>query len=944
VDTVEPQPPVPTPRSQRQLIEAALGQAAAMGGGAGIPPTPRPAGGSSSVPLVPHDTFPGYDVLREIHRGGQGVVYLAVQRATKRRVAVKVMHGGAFVGSAGRTRFEREVQVLGQLNHPNIVRIHDSGLTADGGFFYVMDYISGRPLDEHLQVERDAGTRVAKTRAEHAGDLGSKRSAKADARSKTKASSASIDGTLRLFAKICDGVNAAHLKGVIHRDLKPANIRIDAGGEPVIVDFGLAKIAAPDVTGGGPNEADTPQVMTMTGQFIGSLPWASPEQAQGSPNNIDLRTDVYSLGVILYQMLTGKFPYEVAGNMRDVLDNILRAEPAKPSTIRRQINDEVETIVLKCLNKDKERRYQSAGEVARDIEHYLRGEPIEAKRDSGWYVITKTLHRYKGVATIAAAFLVLILGFGAGMSFLYAGANSARRSAQVAEKDALAAKAQAVSERDRADANFSAVRALAHTFIFDFYDKIEKLRGATRAKEQLAREASTYLDQLRPQAPTDRALAAEIADAYDRLGDILGGLYMPKRGDTAGAAAAYAKARQIRQSLRDAQPDAPQARADLAKSFFKTAAILSQNRDYAGAQRECERSLSEYDAALRLAATAPAAVPEIQAAQAGTLKTIGDLFHNMAEDAPDPDTAARHIEAARSVYAQAESYWQKQLTADPSNVKAARMLPVLLNARAGGRSVVGNALAEAGLAGAKKQSPDARELFEDAAPHFDAARQMATQAAADLERLSAAHPESAEARRDLYLAYHNIGQALMLAGQTQSDMSDYLKPPPEPRPDPKPARRQALEWYEKALQITDALARADEANLEARRDLYICLNKTGVVLQKLGDTAAAAERFTRSLAIRDDVVLTDDTQQHHMDRALARYKLASMQEQFGDDAARPATDRRTSYQAAADLYTQSGTEFRALAAADVLRQDSSQIKTVDEKLQACRDKLAKLGP
>ncbi len=187
---------------------------------------------------------------------------------------------------------------------------------------------------------------------------------------------------------------------MIHRDLKPGNIRIDDDGEPYILDFGLAKVATSE---------GAASAMTMTGQFIGSLPWASPEQAEAAPGKIDMRTDVYSLGVVLYQMLTGKFPYEVIGNMRDVLDRIMKAEPAKPSTIRRQINDEVETIVLKCLSKERERRYQTAGELGRDIRHYLAGEPIEAKRDSALYVLRKTLRRYRTHVAIASAFVVMLL-------------------------------------------------------------------------------------------------------------------------------------------------------------------------------------------------------------------------------------------------------------------------------------------------------------------------------------------------------------------------------------------------------------------------------------------------------------------------------------------------------------------------------------------------------
>ncbi len=216
--------------------------------------------GKPPVPDIPSDSFTGYQIIREVHRGGQGIVYQAFQKSTRRKVAIKVMKEGPFASSSDRARFDREVQVLGQLKHPNIVAIHDTGVAA-GCHYFVMDYISGQPLDVHM-----AG-------GEH-----------------------SIAGTLELFAKICEAVNAAHLRGVIHRDLKPGNIRIDDAGEPHVLDFGLAKVAIMGSVGVSPAES---VAMTVTGQFVGSLPWASPEQAEGAPGKIDLRTDVYSLGVVL---------------------------------------------------------------------------------------------------------------------------------------------------------------------------------------------------------------------------------------------------------------------------------------------------------------------------------------------------------------------------------------------------------------------------------------------------------------------------------------------------------------------------------------------------------------------------------------------------------------------------------------------------------------------
>jgi eukaryotic-like serine/threonine-protein kinase len=337
------------------------------------------------IPAEVAVSIPGYKVLREIHRGGQGVVYQAIQQSTRRKVAIKVMKEGPHAGPADVARFEREVHILAQLNHPNIVAVHESGV-AFGNRFFVMDYISGQCLDEY-------------------------------ARSPARP----LSEVLALFEKVCEAVNAAHLRGIIHRDLKPSNIRVDVGNEPHVLDFGLAKTLL------GDSESS---VMTLTGQFMGSLPWASPEQAEAEPSKIDLRTDVYSLGVILYQMLTGRFPYEVSGSIREVLDRIIRVEPTRPSTIRKKINDEVETIVLKCLAKERERRYQSAGELARDLRHYLAGEPIEAKRDSAWYIITKTMRRHRVPATFGLALLVLLFGFAITMTVAYGRVNEEKNKAE----------------------------------------------------------------------------------------------------------------------------------------------------------------------------------------------------------------------------------------------------------------------------------------------------------------------------------------------------------------------------------------------------------------------------------------------------------------------------------------------------------------------------------
>lgn len=368
-----PQSPSGGGSSDDALIAAALAQALKVPSGS--------AAGRGDLAIAP-DLIPGYTITREIHRGGQGVVYQALQKSTKRKVAVKVMREGPFAGARERQRFEREVEILGSLNHPNIVAVIDSG-SAGGMFYFVMDYIDGQPLDVWLSASRRT-----------------------------------TEDVIRLFEKIGEAVNAAHLKGVIHRDLKPGNIRVDDKNQPHILDFGLAKAGI---------DASNPDPVTVTGQFLGSLPWASPEQADGVPSRIDVRTDVYSLGVMLYQALTGRFPYEVVGNMADILRNIRSVTPERPSSIRRQIGNEVETIVLKCLSKDRERRYQSAGDLARDLNRFLNGEPIEAKRDSGWYVVTKTLSRHRLVLLAGAAVLTALVVGGVVSAVFWRRAEADRR-------------------------------------------------------------------------------------------------------------------------------------------------------------------------------------------------------------------------------------------------------------------------------------------------------------------------------------------------------------------------------------------------------------------------------------------------------------------------------------------------------------------------------------
>jgi serine/threonine protein kinase/tetratricopeptide (TPR) repeat protein len=911
---------------ERHLIDAVLGQEAQR-------PEAFDSSASRTGALPPPDAFPGYDILHEIHRGGQGVVYLALQRATKRRVAIKILHEGPFAGTSGRSRFEREVQILGQLNHPNIVHIHDSGVASNGSFFYVMDYISGRPLDD--LIEGKSGVPAPQ---HHSGSGTGSRAA----RRSSSGSQAAVTGAwatediLRLFIKICDAVNAAHLRGVIHRDLKPANIRVDQRGEPVVVDFGLAKVA---LAGMGSSTGDQP-AMTMTGQFIGSLPWASPEQADGSPDAIDVRTDVYSLGVILYQLLTGKFPYAVLGNMRDVLDNILRAEPARPSSVGRRVNSEIETIVLKCLAKDRARRYQSAGEVARDLERYLNGEAIEAKRDSAMYLISKTLKRHRVTAGVFLSFAALISISAVGMTFLYQAERQTSREEQKQRIAAVQAKTAADDQKARAERNFAAGRALARSFMYDFSRDIGNLRGATPARERLAREAAAYLGSLRGEVGDDPALLRELADAFDQLGRIQGGLYLPRVGDTEEAAKSFAEARTVRMGLLKRFPDEPKALEDAATSAQQEGWIAERGERY-------EEAFGHYQRAIEWLASAEAKAPADSQARRDLLEqryrmlvAQGDAKARLGEKAPNRAEAEDHIAAAQSRYDRAQTeYWAPRLAADANDAEAKGVLSILASKKASigtsrGRAAIDEAerLAEA-LGKGNQPSPAITELLIEAAARFDEAIARATPALERFGEIAADAPASGAADRDIYVACNNLGFAVSGKADILRVLEEKLGITTLPAELAKVVggedgsaierslRTKAATVYARGLAVASRLSESDPKNIEGVRDWAVMLNKVGNERRWLARLDAAnrpallaeAERsYADSLRLRAGLYKTDATARHLRDLGLAEFKMGQINLAYATLAVATGPDRDAKLRQAEQFMTAAQTRFEEL--------------------------------
>ena len=433
---------------------------------------------------VDRERFPGYELRGEPLRGGQGAVYRAWHPAMRREVAIKVMGSGASATPHEMVRFEREIEILAGLRHPNIVAVHDSGVSSDGGLYFVMDYVEGRALDEHF-------------------------------RNGSPPDAAKIRTIIDTFLGVCEAIQSAHLRGVIHRDIKPSNIRIDSEGRPRVLDFGLAKLLSSPI--------DDPQLvptMTASGQFIGSLPWASPEQAEGSAD-LDLRTDVYSLGVVLYHLLTRQFPYEVRGLHREVADRITREAPKPPSSLNAALDTELETVVLKCLAKERERRYQTAGELHADLRRWRTGEPVEARRDSAWYLVRKTMHRHGAAVGVAGGFVGLLTVSAIALSFMYRAQTQERARAELLADEAQAQTEIAKTQRDAADSARKQAEAVTN-FVNEMLASAnpdEGKRSDVTVREVLDRAAARVDASFDDQPEVEAAIRGTLAEAYSGVGE-----------------------------------------------------------------------------------------------------------------------------------------------------------------------------------------------------------------------------------------------------------------------------------------------------------------------------------------------------------------------------------------------------------------------------------------
>jgi len=483
--------------------------------------------------VAPGRLIGAYRVIREIGRGGMGAVYLA-ERADeqyKKQVAIKLIKRGMDTDSVLR-HFRNERQILAGFDHPNIARLFDGGTTDDGLPYFVMEYVAGLPINEYCAAHK-----------------------------------ISLVERLKLFREVCAAVSYAHRHTVIHRDIKMSNILVTSEGRPKLLDFGIAKILQP----GGGAEA----LMTMTGVRPMTPEYASPEQVRGEP--ITTASDVYSLGIILYELLVGRSPYRFTSRSPlDVAREITDTEPPRPSTAvargkdlkfdptgvrnSKALKGDLDTIVLMALRKEPERRYRSVEQFSEDIHRHLGNRPVLARRDTVRYRAAKFIQRNK--LAVTAALLILVS--------LVAGLIATTWQAH-----------RATVEKARAEKRFNDVRHLAHSVLFDYHDAVKNLPGATAVRERLVKDALAYLDSLNSEAASDPALQRELAAAYERVGDVRGEVYGASIGDMSGALDSYHKALRIREALVAANPHDVNNRRGLADSCMKIGTQLQDTTDAA---------------------------------------------------------------------------------------------------------------------------------------------------------------------------------------------------------------------------------------------------------------------------------------------------------------------------------------------------------------------------
>jgi len=506
-----------------------------------------PPADSDNPYLAPGDTVGPYRLVRIVGEGGFGIVFEAERtHPIRQTVALKVLKPG-MDSRAVLGRFEQERRALAVMDHPNLARVLDAGQTARGLPYFVMELVRGEPITEFC-----------------------------DRRNRT------IRQRLELLIPVCEAVHHAHTKGIIHRDLKPGNILVsdhEGLATPKVIDFGIAKALGSDDFGR--------TLATEAGQLVGTPEYMSPEQADASAD-VDTRSDVYSLGIVVYELLVGALPFDSA-SLRSggflALQRAIRELPAQRASTRllskgissaeiasrraislrdlqRVLRTELEWIPLKAVSKERERRYASAHALAEDLRAYLAGQPLIAGPESTSYRLRKLYQRNRVPAITGALLLFAVLAGLAGTGY---GLLRAREHAK-----------QEAAARATAEARLADVRRLANSLLFDLNADLERLPGSTGARKRIVDIGLSYLDKLAREDNPGKDLLAELASGYFELAEVQSGGRAGNVGDRPGALLSHEKALAIRRSLLRAHPTGPAEQRAVAESQLSRSHLLRQ--------------------------------------------------------------------------------------------------------------------------------------------------------------------------------------------------------------------------------------------------------------------------------------------------------------------------------------------------------------------------------
>lgn len=800
--------------------------------------------------LLPGKRVGPYEILEEVALGGMGAVYRAIRAdgQYKQRVALKIVRAD-LRAELTTTRFRNERQILATLDHPNIAKILDGGTTADGLPYFVMEFIDGLPITDYCDRHK-----------------------------------LNIDARLNIFRTVCSAVHYAHQRLVIHRDLKPSNILINPEGVSKLLDFGIAKILDRNLL---PENA----TFTVGGQWLMTPEYASPEQFRGEA--ITTATDVYSLGLVLYELLTGSAAYNFSSLMpHEIARVVLETDPKKPSTaiqrksmvteegekapqttevissvrgdslekLRKRISGDLDNIVMKAIRKEPGERYSSVDQLSEDIRRHLEHLPVLARKSTLAYRSRKYALRHKvGVAAAALVFLSLLTGVVLTL-----------REARIARANEL-----------RAERRFNDVRKLANSLIFEVHDSIRPLAGATTARKLILQRAQEYLDSLAQESKSDPALLRELATAYGRLANLQGDARSINLGETSGSLQNYYKAIELRNQASSLDPQNRELKRELAEDYTNLDLPLFQKGDRNG-EKECLRQALLI---LEPLASSSPGDSHLQWTLARAYELNGSLRFR-----------ENHREESLESYGKFLQINERLAALDPND--AQHQVEISF-----GHKHLGSVFLAEG--------------------HLDEALDHYRQALAIDEVQLAAKPDDLNRRYYITYSYDEIGHILGKRGDIEAALSNYYK----------------------AQQIRAAMLAADPRDTRARAGLATTYNSVGPLLQRKHDYSGALEALRKALSLRQELAQSDSANERF------RFSVAETQSLIGqlyvDRSAGPhlSPEKQISYCREAGRWFESALPIylRQQLEGKLRIEDAGHLAEVKQSQEQCAKTIDHLG-